>query len=320
MLTCGRLYPALAVKSQPIVLSFVGDVTLGQSYDVVGSGTFLATYNRQSPAYFLSGVQEVFWHDDLTIINLECALTATQLIRDKNETGAKYWLKGDPTYVQILVEGGVELANLANNHTFDYGEPGYQDTQAVLREQGIDFFGNEATIVCDVRGLKIGFLGLRLGQANRRVIQTRLTTLRQLGAEIVIASFHGGVENSYIPDIKQITAAHLAIDEGVDVVIGHHPHVLQGITEYRGKIIAFSLGNFCFGANRNPKDKDTMIFQLFLTKDEQGITISHHLIPASISSSAKYNDFRPKVLSGSEGERVLAKIDDLSQELKLIDP
>ena len=110
------------------------------------------------------------------------------------------------------------------------------------------------------------------------------------------------------------TLAHLAIDQGADLVVGHHPHVLQGIEKYQGKNIVYSLGNFCFGGNKNPSDKDTMIFQQTFTVEngklaEDDVT---NIIPCSLSSESGYNNYQPMVLEGSEKERVLQKIEDFS--------
>ena len=100
--------------------------------------------------------------------------------------------------------------------------------------------------------------------------------MKKAGAQIIIVNFHWGIEKQYTPDENQKALAHLAIDEGADLVIGHHPHVLEGIEKYNGKYICYSLGNFCFGANRNPKDKDTMIFQQTFTL-KQTILMNGHL-------------------------------------------
>ena len=129
-----------------------------------------------------------------------------------------------------------------------------------------------------------------------------------------MAVFHWSNELVTVPDEKQVTLAHLAIDEGADVVVGHHPHIIQGIGGYKGKTIAYSLGNFCFGGNKNPSDKDTMIFQQTFTVEngklaEDDVT---NIIPCSLSSESGYNNYQPMVLEGSEKERVLQKIEDFS--------
>ena len=107
----------------------------------------------------------------------------------------------------------------------------------------------------------------------------------------------------------------MAIDEGADLVVGHHPHVLQGIEKYKGKYIVYSLGNFCFGGNSYPSDMDTMIFQQTFTIDSSGVQPDGqiHVIPCSISSASEYNNYQPTPAQGSEAERILTKINERSQ-------
>ena len=112
---------------------------------------------------------------------------------------------------------------------------------------------------------------------------------------ITIVIFHWGNEKEEVPDSNQMTLGRLAIDEGADLVCGHHPHVLQGIEEYKGKNIVYSLGNFCFGGNSYPSDMDTMIFQQTFTVDKNGVKADNvtNVIPCSISSEYDYNNYQP---------------------------
>jgi poly-gamma-glutamate synthesis protein (capsule biosynthesis protein) len=297
------------------VLSFVGDCTLGQHEKSQGKLCFAEVYERQGSAYFLAGVQEVLAQDDLTIANLEVVLTEAQEPIAKNYRQRQFWMRGKPEYAQILSLGSVEIANLANNHTGDYGVDGYEDTKQALEEVGVDFFGNETVLVQQVRGMKIGFFGLRVGRTDQRTMQNRIAKLRQEGAEVIIANFHGGVELAYEPDATQIRVARQALDLGADAVVAHHPHVLQGMTRYNGKLIAYSLGNFCYGGHQNPSDQDTVILQLELFRTEGKVVIKEKIIPAAISSHAGYNDYRPRILKGEEAERVEVKMAVLSQGL-----
>jgi poly-gamma-glutamate synthesis protein (capsule biosynthesis protein) len=300
----------------PIVLSFVGDCTLGQNYDASGDRSFSAVYEKNSPEYFLSGVRSVFASDDLTIVNCEGPLTDAVIMRDKPEDGPKYWFRGPPEYAEIFSGGGVEIANLANNHTRDYGDEGYQDTKDALLKNGVAYFGNADVLVRQARGVRIGFFGLS-AYAGAGLIKARIDELRSAGAHLIIASFHGGSSSvSYVPSDSQKNAARAAIENGATFVVGHHPHVLQGIEEYKGGVIAYSLGNFCFGGHSNPADKDTMIFQIIIRRTEgEKLLCSYRIIPASISSREDYNDYRPRVLEGEEADRALEKILALSETL-----
>ena len=145
-------------------------------------------------------------------------------------------------------------------------------------------------------------------------MEKNIQDLKDEGAQVIIASFHWGEEKAEYPNDVQVELAHAAIDAGADLVLGHHPHVLQGIEQYKGKNIVYSLGNFCFGGNKNPSDKDTMIFQQTFTVEngklaEDDVT---NIIPCSLSSESGYNNYQPMVLEGSEKERVLQKIEDFS--------
>ena len=122
------------------------------------------------------------------------------------------------------------------------------------------------------------------------------------------------MKRNEVPDSNQMTLGRLAIDEGADLVCGHHPHVLQGIEEYKGKNIVYSLGNFCFGGNSYPSDMDTMIFQQTFTVDKNGVKADNvtNVIPCSISSEYDYNNYQPTPAQGDEADRILAKIQERS--------
>ena len=151
-----------------------------------------------------------------------------------------------------------------------------------MKDAGIATFGFEHVALLDVDGVKVGLTGIyELAEhlEKKQQVKENIAALKEAGAELIIVNFHWGIEREYVPNDTQKTLAHLAVDEGADLVIGHHPHVLQGIEKYKGKYIAYSLGNFCFGGNSNPQDKDTMIFQQTFTikngkvKDDDKINI-----------------------------------------------
>jgi poly-gamma-glutamate synthesis protein (capsule biosynthesis protein) len=297
---------------KPIVLSFVGDCTLGQDINTSNSFKFSSVYEKNGPEYFLGAVAHIFEADDLTVANCEGALTNCISARLKPEDGPKYWFRGLPEYARIFSTGGVDVVNIANNHTMDFGAEGYGDTKEALTSAGVEFFGREAVMVKEIRGLQIGFFGLSTS-AGTSLIKQRIDELKRLGARVIVASFHGGLTDiSYAPTPSQISAARAAVDNGALVVVEHHPHVLQGIERYKNGVIAYSLGNFCFGGNVNPSDKDTMIFQVDISEERGEIKCEYRAIPASVSSRRDYNDFRPRMLEDDEAARVTAKIIRLS--------
>ena len=308
--------PEPTAEPVSITVSMVGDCTLGTDVNFDQSTSFDAFYQmKNDPGYFFQNVKDIFTADDLTVANMEGTLTTSNDRQQKT-----FAFKGNPSYTEILTQGGVEATNLANNHSHDYGDQSYEDTIQYLEAAGITTFGYDRTAVMDVKGIKVGLIGiyeLKDGLGRQQQVIDTIQEVKDQGAQVIIVSFHWGTEKSNVPDDIQKTLAHLAIDQGADLVVGHHPHVLQGIEKYQGKNIVYSLGNFCFGGNKNPSDKDTMIFQQTFTVEngelvEDDVT---NIIPCSLSSESGYNNYQPMVLEGSEKERVLQKIEEFSAAL-----
>lgn len=305
--------PSLADEPVTITVSSMGDCTLGTDANFAYSTSLNAFYDINGPEYFFQNVRSVLESDDLSIVNMEGTLTESN--QRENKTFA---FKGPPEYFDILVKGSVEAANLANNHSKDYGGESYTDTITALEDAGIPTFGFERVKILDIKGVKVGLAGIyELADhlEKKQQVKDNIGALKQAGAQLIIVNFHWGAEREYTPNDTQKTLAHLAVDEGADLVIGHHPHVLQGIEKYKDKYIAYSLGNFCFGGNSNPEDKDTIIFQQTFTitdgaaaKDDQ-----INIIPCSLSSSSGYNDYRPTVLEGEQKQKILDKLETYSQ-------
>ena len=295
-------------KTVEIIVSAVGDCTLGTdtAFGVGGSFPLELKNNGGDLDYFLSGVKNLFEEDDLTIVNLEGPLTD-----GGTRAAKKYVFRGEPDYAQILSGSSVEAANLANNHSMDYGKEGYDDTAKHLSDRGVEAFGNDTVKVMDVKGVRIGLIGTNaLNAKSRDKFLENLEVLKAMNPDFTVASFHWGVESSSVPNGEQVILAHRAIDNGVDLVIGHHPHVLQGVEKYKDKYIAYSLGNFCFGGNRGPEDKDTAIFrQKFLFEDGKLVSAEEpEIIPCLLSSVNHRNDFHPIPAYDGDFDRIVNKI------------
>ena len=298
-----------------ILLSFTGDCILGTDEYFAWDTGLPAYYDLYGPEYFLKNVRSIFEEDDLTIVNMEGTLTKETTRVDK-----QFAFKGDPDYVKILSSSSVEAANVANNHSHDYGEKSFQDTVQTLEENGIKSFGYDDVAVLEVKGIRVGMFGIyELDDHLKRIPQVKrdIAKLKDQNADIIVAVFHWSNELVTVPDENQVTLAHLAIDEGADVVVGHHPHVVQGIDEYKGKIIAYSLGNFCFGGNTHPTEMDTFIFQQkFILDGKRNITNSEYkVIPCRVSSETTYNNYQPTPLVGEEAKETMDKIEERSQEI-----
>ncbi len=299
--------PNQRVKS--ITISCAGDCTLGT--DVAFGGLTLpkeVEAQEEDYGWFLRNVLPIFEKDDLTMVNLEGTLTNRGVRQDKT-----YAFRGSPEYVSILTAGSVEAVTLANNHSLDYGEISLADTKEALDTVGVWWVENLHTIVKEVAGVKVGMIGLYdLNGSALSMLPKTMEQVREQGAQLILVQVHWGIEGEAIPTARQREIAHTAIDLGADLVMGHHPHVLQGLEEYKGKMIAYSLGNFCFGGNQNPADKDTMIFQqTFLVEEGRVLPETKwQVYPCSISSVSERNNYQPTPIFGKAGEAVRQKIQE----------
>ena len=299
-----------------LTLSVVGDCTLGTDENFDYDTSLNTYYENYGADYFLANVKSIFSADDLTIANFEGTLTESTEREDK-----QFAFKAPASYANILTAGSVEAVNTANNHSHDYGEESFNDTLTALDAANIIHFGYDETAVTEVKGIKVGLVGIyelndHLGREEQ--LKQNIAKVKQDGAQLIVVIFHWGNEKEEVPDDNQKTLGHLAIDEGADLVCGHHPHVLQGIEEYKGKNIVYSLGNFCFGGNAYPSDMDTMIFQQTFTIDQNGVQKDNvtNIIPCSISSDADYNNYQPTPAEGEEADRIMKKIQERSSWIK----
>lgn len=298
-----------------ITISAAGDVTLGNYSEQDYYNSFRQTYDQtEDKGYFFENVSPIFSGDDMTIVNLEGMLTFSEnKIPDQ-----LFYLKGDPDYVYLMNYGSVEAVSMGNNHRLDYGEEATADTVEALEKAGIVYAYDDHVGIYETKGIQIGFVSVNevyYGASVEKTLQQGIEKLKEEGVDLILACCHWGTERVNYPEEYQTTLGRKCIDWGADLVIGHHPHVLQGIDRYQGKYIIYSLGNFCFGANRNPEDKDTMIFQQTFTfrngvKQEDG---DIRIIPCSISSVPSRNDFKPTPAAGEEAARIIGRINEYSK-------
>ncbi len=313
--------------SVTIRISAVGDCTLGN--DVKQSkikNCFSNVYDLNGADYFLSGARPYFMSDDLTIANLEGTLTE---LGSPNPN--KTWrFRGRPEYTDILTRSSVECVSFANNHCRDYGPESYTDTISNVTKAGLLCASEEMIAYTDIKGIKVAVIAFSSAfrcsdtEADKeysdtlymkRLIGSAITSARQQGAQLVIANLHFGIELDKAPSKQQIELAHYTIDSGADVVLGHHPHVLQSIEYYNGGYIAYSLGNFCFGGNTNPKNKDTVIWKQEFTftggvKTSQKVQV----VPFLVSSDSKQNNYCPTPAQGKDYTRIIGKLQSYSSK------
>lgn len=306
--------------SSEITITSVGDCTLGTddkfSYNTLPS---VLQKNNNDLSYFFRNVKDIFDKDDITTANLETTLTTTN--NKLKKSGSVFFnFKGDPSYAKALTLGSIEAVNLSNNHIYDYQNQGFQDTITALKANNVNYFGEGNKYITTVKGIKFGFLGYAAFNDStdfRTKLKSDIAELKQENC-IVIINFHWGIEGQYNHTEAQTNLAHFSIDNGADLIIGHHPHVIEGIEKYKNKFICYSLGNFCFGGNSNPPDKDTFIFQIKyrftnnILKD-YGVKI----IPCSVSSVVNINDYCPTPLKDAKKTELLNKITKLSPNLNV---
>lgn len=296
-------------KTVKITISAAGDCTLG--VDSRYNNTFSDYYNKNGDAYFFKKVKSLFSKDDLTIVNFEGTLTTSTARANKTFT-----FKAPAKYVKILKKGSVEVVNLANNHTMDFGSQGFKDTKNTLKKNKISYCEGNTIAYKTVKGVKIAFVGFNaLNGVTEQQVKNTIQTAKKKKAKIIIASFHWGIEKEYYPNTRQKTLGRCAISSGASLVLGHHPHRVQGVEKYKGRYIVYSLGNFSFGGHTNPDDKDALIFQqtFYVKNGKLQKKNDAKIVPCSISSVSYTNNYQPKILTGSEKKRLIKKMNTLSK-------
>lgn len=289
-LLCGRLHP----------IQLSGDPRPADAFEaVVGDDT----------AYPFSNTVDIFAQDEMTLVNLECSLSDLE-----GWSASTFSFLAPASAVDILIDGSVEFATMANNHALDFGQAIYDDTAAVLDGAGIGHAGEgEGVLYTTDNGLVVGIYAVHNGHyPDANAVAQAVRDLKEAGAEIVVVSAHWGNEASYYQNENQTAVAHAAIDAGASIVVGHGPHRLQPMEEYNGGVIFYSLSNWVFGGNTLPADMDTVIGQVTIRRDLDGTLSvdSFQAIPCRISSRTDTNDYCPTLLEEGSEEyaRALSKV------------
>ncbi len=300
-----------------VVISLAGDCSLGNLSIHGYEGTFREMYDRQGPSWFFKNVKHIFEADHMTLVNFEGVLT-----NSNNRVEKAFNIKGKPEYIHILPEAGIDAVSFGNNHRIDYGAQGVADTVAAFESIGLPYaYDDNVGIFETENGIKIGIISVDVIYGGRKVetyVQNGIEKLRQQEADLILACCHWGIESTYNATGYQLELGHKCIDWGADLVVGCHPHVLQGVEYYNGKYIIYSLGNFCFGGNRNPKDKNTMIAQArFEIEDGEAGTAAKEahltLIPCTLSSVDHRNDYCPTVAEGDRKRLIIQRLNEYSK-------
>lgn len=300
-------------------VSLAGDCSLGKLSVHGYEGTFDEMYDQYGADYFFRNVKSIFAADDMTLVNFEGVLTESNEIVEK-----QYNIKGKPEYIQILKKADIDAVSFGNNHRIDYGEQGIEDTIAAFNSINVPYAFDDVLGIYEAEnGIKVGFVSVNEVYDERKVedfLERGIAKLKEMRVNLILACCHWGEEGHHYPEAYQTELGHKCIDWGADLVVGCHPHVLQGFESYNGKYIIYSLGNFCFGGNRNPKNKDSMIVQAEfsmkngLPEGEAQLTV----IPCTISSVTEKNDYCPTVATGEVRSRIINKLNTYSKQYEVI--
>ena len=300
-----------AGNEQEMILSFIGDLSIGDATQSRASEASLTNViKKQGYAWPFSLVADYLKNDDYTFGNLEVVFTERENLKAKK---ILYCLIGQPDFVQVLINGGVDVLNTINNHSFNFAEKGYQDTLDILDQAGLNHFGTnkpgsgnpqETDIlgVAEVKGVRIGMVGISYPDEKRdfKKLETRIQKLKnEMGCQLVVCSLHWGREDhpQYLYN-WQMSLARKLVDAGADVIWGHHPHVLHPVMFYKGKPIMFSTGNFIFGTIGQMKTDDTGIFQLhYDVSGDEPVLTEMSVVPCK---TGKRGDYRPYELTDQE--------------------
>ena len=324
-------------RTQPITLIAVGDIMLARR---VGEQIV-----ERGPFFPFQHIAPVLQEGDICFGNLESPLSQRGTPRQTRDSPV---FRGPPEAANGLREAGFAVVSLANNHIFDYGEAAFRETLKVLKAVGLTPIGAGmnlqaalAPVILEVRGTRLAFLAFC--NANVATAESPGTAplesdivceaIRQVHSQVdwVVTSFHQGLEYSDYPTSETITLAHQMVAAGADVVLGHHPHVLQGIEQYAGGLIAYSLGNFVFDQHDtdlkqralarsamvrigkqsiNPADHrmaESVILQVYLS---DGQPPGHSAIPIRIN-----DQYQPVLMRELAAQDLIARLDRLSAPL-----
>lgn len=324
---CCLLLPAAALaETQIITITCTGDTTLGSNKRVATKyyeHSYQHYIEQYGYAYPFAGIRHLTENDDITLINLEGVLHTP-----KELSPSRFAFCAPTDYVNILTEGSVEVANLANNHTLDYNQPGYDSTVEALKAAGVKYcgetdFGRELCWFDFENGVRIGFIGVvpSYYSKNAAKVKQDFEKLREAGCDVIIASMHCGLEGNATHSQMQDRYRKICMENGANIIVGHHPHVPQGLWVEKGVTTLHSLGNFSFGGNTGVDEAlycdVALVAQLHL-HFEDGVYTGHQvtLWPIRITGleagtgmeNGRANNYQPVLVEGEEAQAIMKRV------------
>ena len=309
-----------------ITLTFTGDCTLGtEEMTRKAPESFDNVAKKKGYSYFLANFYDLFSQDDCTVVNCEGVLSDSS----KGEADKDFRFRGPEEFVRILQEGSVEAVSLANNHSRDYGWKGLENTERVLDEAGIGWARADSFWIYEKDGIRIGFAGVDHGifAESSYLLQEKLLQLKKDGeVDAIVMLIHEGKEFSPVHLGNQDKYCEYFINTaGADLVIMHHPHVVQGIRILNNRSVFYSLGNFVFGGHSKvSRGKNgtnslySLVVQAKMHFSDDGVYQGQQMIlyPAYDSGTDPENNYQPIRLTAEEAVPVMEAI-QLDTELSL---
>jgi len=294
-----------------IDFSFAGDVLIASQLNQTIPGSFNEYAENEPPEYFFRNFSDIFRNDDYTIVNLENVLTDRVLTPVYKGTGTSFWFCSKTSNTDILKAASIDVVSLSNNHYGDYGIQGQEDTKDALDRAGIPWGYDDKTVYLEKNGYTVALIcNVLWGEWQAENIIKRIDEAEKQ-SDFQIVFYHGGLERLHKPEAWKVNACRKLVDHGADLVIGHHPHVLQPAEVYNGVDIVQSLGNFCFGGNTHPENRTVLMqYTLNLTKDNQNgeITLKDkelNFIPCYVYTGTANNYQPAKITNQGEVQKVL---------------
>lgn len=288
-------------------LSFIGDSLLASFKGEKYPGNFQDLLDNNNYNYPYKNVSKIFREDDYTIANGENVFTDNNLLPVEKNHSPAYWYRSPKKYANIYRESSIEIVSVMNNHSYDYGNTGYVDTIDALKEAGVTY-GDEKPVIIEKDNVKVAILCINL--FSRFQYENCVKDIKKIRNEVnyLIIFFHGGTEYLYQPTDEIIEYSHGFIDNGADLVIGCHPHVLEPLEKYNNKTIVYSLGSFLFGGTKSLVNR-TIIYQMNLefNLDKNTIKEQDNIIPCYLyTGTTGYESWLPSIIENNdEKQKVL---------------
>ena len=302
-----------SLAEKTVLMTFTGDCTLGsEEINRKKPDSFDSCIEKNGYDYCFANFKEIFEQDDLTVVNLEGVLSDSPYQEKKKKA---FRFRGPTEFAKILTGSSVEAACIANNHIMDFGAQGEKSTRKALEDVGVHWFRNENYYLYERDGIAIAFFALENSKyySLRKSLPKTFREMKETGkANAIVVCLHTGLEYRGKHDKAAAEMTNNLVNWGADLVVMHHPHVLQGMEIINNRNVFYSLGNFVFGGNNSIKTKvyssitvtslSSMVLQIKMTFSDTGTYLGQQAViyPAHISSDPQVNYYQPLRLNAED--------------------